>query len=139
MQCKDYLLFFKYNWVTLSIDVFKMQRLSSGSPLLTKLYSLRRQGGYALANHKNQRVYITGGKDSASNQVDYLDLFDSSLYCWKRAPKLRLGKYRHGSISLGEHIYVFGGKLNPGYIEALHVGQSDAWQEVLYSDHLTSR
>ena len=64
--------------------------------------SLDRVGKYfSLAKYKESRVYI-----SADKVVLYFDLLN---IVWRKAPSLNEARYKHASISLREHIYVFCG------------------------------
>ena len=68
-------------------------------------------------------------------EVDYLDLHS---FQWHKAPPLNEARYRHASIGLGEHIYVFGGNKS-GSTERLLVGQGQAWKVILQGSETTQR
>ena len=99
------------------MDVFRLEQLSTGSPVITKLRSLKRKAeGFVVANYLNKRVYLSGGEDEAAKKVSYFDLVSLT---WHKAPPLNEGREDHGSICLRGHIYVFGGFFNKGSVESL--------------------
>ena len=44
-----------------------------------------------------------------------------------KAPEMNEGRENHGSVCLGEYVYVFGGQENAGAVESLHVKHGKAW------------
>lgn len=66
------------------------------------------------------RVYFTGGFEKAAQSVDFFDIEKNK---WHKASPLNQGRRAHGSISLGRHIYVFGGQQDPGTVESLLVSE----------------
>ena len=80
---------------------------------------------FAVANYKNKRIYLSGGRFSYGevNHVHYLDM-RSKL--WVQAPPLNQARHCHVSICLGRCVYILAGggndELRNGSIERLCVG-----------------
>ena len=108
--------------------------------LLGTLEKRKSANAYAIADYKGHRVYLSGGDAKKmldeETEVDYFDL--RSLQ-WHSASKLNEGRRFHSSVCLGEHIYVFGGWMNPGTVESLYVGDNLPWSIIHEPSTITKR
>ena len=135
VQYLDQLLLFKPGE---SVQLFQLRKLLYTAKFShSALPSLNRKAySFALANYKNQRIYLSGDKSDGPDLVDYYDIKQQR---WIEAPPLNHGRCNHSSASLGRYVFVFGGYGSYGSIESLEVTTHIAWALIITSNQLTKR
>ena len=68
---------------------------------------LRAAHEFSVAVYGQSVVYLTGGKNAASN-TKLVAVYDVVRDEWSEGPRLNHGRWSHTSTCLGSRVYVFG-------------------------------
>ena len=99
---------------------------ASAYPKVTRLPHLMRNGGHmALANYRNRRIYLSGGREGEEGKGVFF--FDLKLWQWSEAPILNISRKNHASTCNRKSVFVFGGESSDGSIEQLQVDGGKEW------------
>ena len=89
----------------------KYENLISNGPhrktTLASLDSIRYR--FALANYRDEAIYITGGSYSLLDNVSSVMRFNLRSNQWEKAPSMNQARKCHSSCVLKKKVYVFGG------------------------------